>query len=155
MGGIVFKHDETVYFSDPAKWNEEQIRRFFQLGLTEDAILDKSKGDALAKGLALVQVLWFILQCIARTVQGLPLALLETACLAFTAFNFGIYFFWWHKPVNVTYPLELVCPPLDRYEGRNGERDPRELRSSLAQFFSGASFCASVSFSNRSGPLLK
>ena len=34
--------------------------------ITEDDILDRSKGDALSKGLVILQTSWFILQCIAR-----------------------------------------------------------------------------------------
>ena len=60
MGGIAFKHGDEVYFSEPSKWNEERIRAFFNLLLTEDAILVKSKGDALAKSLVILQMSWFL-----------------------------------------------------------------------------------------------
>ncbi|KAJ7034380.1 hypothetical protein C8F04DRAFT_1234252 [Mycena alexandri] len=37
----------------------------------EADIMDRSKGDALSKGFAFMQALWFVTQCLARVVQGL------------------------------------------------------------------------------------
>ena len=38
---------------------------------------DKSKADTIQKTLVVIQVLWMIMQCIARRVGGLPLSFLE------------------------------------------------------------------------------
>ncbi|KAJ7578648.1 hypothetical protein C8J56DRAFT_1030957 [Mycena floridula] len=48
--------------------------------VTEDEIKDKSKGDALSKGLAFLQVLWFITQCVGGQLQRLPITALEIVC---------------------------------------------------------------------------
>ncbi|KAJ7090890.1 hypothetical protein B0H15DRAFT_948642 [Mycena belliarum] len=64
-------------------------------------ITDRSKGDALAKGVALAQGLWFTAQCIARVNQGLPVTELEVATLAFAVLNVFIWSIWWHKPLDV------------------------------------------------------
>jgi hypothetical protein len=45
-------------------------------------IADKSKGDALSKGVALAQGLWFTTQCLARLHQRLAITELEVATLA-------------------------------------------------------------------------
>ncbi|TFK36322.1 hypothetical protein BDQ12DRAFT_699617 [Crucibulum laeve] len=69
--------------------------------VTEDDIEDKSKGDILSKGLVLLQTSWFIVQCIARGIQGLALTELELVTLAFAVLNGVMYFLWWNKPLDV------------------------------------------------------
>jgi len=73
-------------------------------------IMDKSKGDALSKGLALVQGLWFTTQCLARVHQHLEITALEVATLAFAVVNVFIWLLWWGKPLDVQRPI-LVGPP--------------------------------------------
>ncbi|KAJ6494193.1 hypothetical protein C8R45DRAFT_824403, partial [Mycena sanguinolenta] len=58
----------------------------------KEDIKDKSKGDALFKGVALLQGLRFILQCLARAHQHLAITQLEVATLAFAVVNI---FIWW------------------------------------------------------------
>jgi len=69
--------------------------------LSKAEIDDKSKGDAISKGVVILQTGWFVTQCIARRVQGLPITELELATIAFAALNFVIYLLWWDKPLNV------------------------------------------------------
>jgi hypothetical protein len=64
-------------------------------------IMDKSKGDALSKGLAMVQGLWFTTQCVARVHQHLAVTELEVATLAFAVVNIFIWLLWWNKPLDV------------------------------------------------------
>jgi hypothetical protein len=63
--------------------------------------MDKSKGDALSKGVAMVQGLWFTTQCVARVHQHLAVTELEVATLAFAVVNLFIWFLWWDKPLDV------------------------------------------------------
>ncbi|KAJ7700440.1 hypothetical protein B0H17DRAFT_1251388 [Mycena rosella] len=65
------------------------------------SIMDKSKGDALSKGVALAQGLWFTTQCLARVHQHLPITELEIATLAFAVVNVFIWGLWWKKPLDV------------------------------------------------------
>jgi len=69
--------------------------------ISKAEIEDKSKGDAISKGLVILQTSWFVTQCIARGTQGLPITELELATVAFAALNFAIYLLWWEKPQNV------------------------------------------------------
>ncbi|KAF7370042.1 hypothetical protein MSAN_00634200 [Mycena sanguinolenta] len=55
--------------------------------INEEDIMDKSKGDALSKGVALLQGMWFILHCVARVPQHLAVTQLEVATLAFAVVN--------------------------------------------------------------------
>jgi len=64
-------------------------------------IQDKSKGDFISKAVVILQTGWFVMQCIARGVQGLPITELELATVAFAALNLVIYVLWWDKPLNV------------------------------------------------------
>ncbi|KAE9387188.1 hypothetical protein BT96DRAFT_1005366 [Gymnopus androsaceus JB14] len=68
-------------------------------------IMDKSKGDALGKTLALVQTTWFMAQVISRAVQHLPISELELTTAAFAFLNFLMYALWWNKPLDVCHPI--------------------------------------------------
>jgi len=64
-------------------------------------IEDKSKGDVISKAFVILQTSWFVTQCIARGVHGLPITELELITIAFASLNFVIYLLWWEKPLNV------------------------------------------------------
>ncbi|KIM28291.1 hypothetical protein M408DRAFT_145495 [Serendipita vermifera MAFF 305830] len=74
---------------------------------SETELKDRGKSDALTKTIVLVQTLWFVVQCIARGTQHLPLTELEVVTLAYTMLNFFIYVFWWDKPRNVECPIRV------------------------------------------------
>ncbi|KAJ6582528.1 hypothetical protein DFH09DRAFT_1309486 [Mycena vulgaris] len=79
-----------------------------------EEIADKSKGDALSKGVALAQGLWFTTQCLARVHQHLAITELEVATLAFAVANVFIWLLWWGKPLHVQLPIIIGPPtPLD------------------------------------------
>jgi len=86
--------------------------------LSKAEIDDKSKGDAISKCVVVLQTGWFVTQCIARGVQGLPITELELATVAFAALNFVIYLLWWDKPLNVqrgvrVYKKRMTEEPID------------------------------------------
>ncbi|KAJ7209256.1 hypothetical protein GGX14DRAFT_521400, partial [Mycena pura] len=73
----------------------------------ENTIKDKSKGDALSKGVALLQELWFVSQYLARVAQHLPVTELEVVTLAFAVVNVFIWVLWWGKPLDVQDPITI------------------------------------------------
>lgn len=75
--------------------------------ITQNEIKDKGRSDALSKGLVLVQTTWFVIQCIARRIEHLPITELELVTLAFAALNFMTYAVWWNKPQNVECPVRV------------------------------------------------
>ncbi|KAF7370023.1 hypothetical protein MSAN_00632300 [Mycena sanguinolenta] len=79
--------------------------------VNEEDITDKSKGDTLSKGVALLQGLWFILQTLGRAHQRLAITQLEVATLAFAIVNIFIWLLWWNKPLDVQRPI-IVGPPM-------------------------------------------
>ncbi|KAJ3546425.1 hypothetical protein NMY22_g2061 [Coprinellus aureogranulatus] len=98
---------DIISYKDFRQWDEIDIRSFFELRLTDEQIEDRSKADGLAKAFVIIQSLWFVIQCIGRTVTGLPVLELEITCLAFIACNIGMYCFWWKKPMNIVCPVEV------------------------------------------------
>ncbi|KAG1848065.1 hypothetical protein DFJ58DRAFT_685886 [Suillus subalutaceus] len=72
--------------------------------LTANQIHDRSKGNAISKGLIMLQVAWFVMQLITRAIYHLETTQLEAGTLAFAVLNFLTYAVWWNKPLNVQCP---------------------------------------------------
>ncbi|KAK0475635.1 hypothetical protein EDD18DRAFT_1470242 [Armillaria luteobubalina] len=75
--------------------------------ISPETIEDRSKGDTLSKTIAMLQLSWFIVQCIARALQHLPITLLEISAVAFAGLSVITYSLWWYKPLNVKYQISL------------------------------------------------
>ncbi|KAF8179901.1 hypothetical protein BJ912DRAFT_1062700 [Pholiota molesta] len=75
--------------------------------ITQEDIKDRSKGDTISKTLIILQTTWFIVQCIARWTNRLPVTELEVVTLGFAMLNGITYALWWHKPQNVGRPVYL------------------------------------------------
>ena len=75
--------------------------------VAEADIEDRSKSDALSKGVAIIQIAWFIVQLAARYAQNLPITLLEIDTLAVAALMCFTYGWWWKKPKNVGRPYPI------------------------------------------------
>lgn len=87
------------------------VRKGKLLPLMTDELSDKSKGDDLSKGLAILQTIWFVVQCIARFIEGLPLTHLEVMTLAYTVMTVAMYITWWDKPLNVNCAIRVPGVP--------------------------------------------
>ena len=123
MGGFhLFEHSSKRSSKDDRGISQEDDKPLHPLGLsdlsqcddyesftmpTKAEIEDKGKSDWLAKSLVLLQTSWFVIQCIARGIEHLPLTHLEIITLAYAAMNFVIYIFWWNKPLNVNRPVRV------------------------------------------------
>ncbi|KAG1817836.1 hypothetical protein EV424DRAFT_1324170 [Suillus variegatus] len=118
MGGFM------LYFNDKprATLTPDELLHFVHEGFVEMPIIveadieDRSKGDALSKGIAILQLAWFALQLVARHIQNLPITLLELDTLAVAALTGIAYGFWWKKPKGVGHPhavywKETASPP--------------------------------------------
>ncbi|OJA20687.1 hypothetical protein AZE42_06031 [Rhizopogon vesiculosus] len=79
--------------------------------ITEADIEDRSKGDMLSKGIAILQLVWFVLQLGARYVQNLPITLLEIDTLAVAALTCITYGCWWKTPKDVGRPCPVHWKP--------------------------------------------
>lgn len=86
-----------------------------------------NKGDALVKLLAIVQVLWLIIELISRKVAGLPSSQLEIAALAIAACSFITYLLFWSRPQGVKTVMKIPAARFPttkdlEYLSRNGPR---------------------------------
>jgi hypothetical protein len=126
MGGfMLFDGDQAVRTLFPEEL--EYLSRMGEIdfpSITEREIRDKSKGDILSKGLVIMQLAWFALQCVARGVEHLPITQLELVTLAFAALNMATYWLWWNKALNVQCPLP-VLKKLTPGERTNHSGDPQ------------------------------
>ncbi len=84
----------------------------FKIQITDDEISDRSKGDALAKFIFIVQTSWFITEFIARGIQGLYFTQLELTTLALASLNGVTPVLWWYKPLGAQTPVCLYLKKL-------------------------------------------
>jgi hypothetical protein len=107
MGGFVSR-DTKKPITTIAQLHEEPGYLSAIQATPREEIMDKSKGDGLSKGIALMQGLWFIVQIIARAAQRLPVSELEITTLAFAVVNIFVWVLWWHKPLDVQQPILIA-----------------------------------------------
>ncbi|KAG1840874.1 hypothetical protein C8R48DRAFT_679441 [Suillus tomentosus] len=106
MGGFMLYVDGKPYQT----LQHDEILKLIHKGfidvptLTAKQIHDKSKGNAISKGLIILQVAWFIMQLITRVIYHLEITQLEVGTLAFAVLNFLTYAVWWNKPLDVQCP---------------------------------------------------
>ncbi|KAJ4329266.1 hypothetical protein N0V84_000159 [Fusarium piperis] len=84
------------------------------IDVSQKNIDDKSKADIFQKILVVIQVLWMLTQCIARSVYDLPLTLLEIHTMVHVACAIFLYICWFRKPLNVYEPVIYEGGPLIR-----------------------------------------
>ncbi|KAG1880126.1 hypothetical protein F4604DRAFT_1578830 [Suillus subluteus] len=109
MGGFI------LYVNDMprATLRPNELEHFVREGSVEMPIImkadieDRSKGDALSKGVAILQLAWFVLQLVARYIQNLQMTLLELETFAVAALTCIAYGFWWKKPKDVGRPYAV------------------------------------------------
>jgi hypothetical protein len=76
--------------------------------ITEDELLDKSKGDSFVRLISILQISWMAVQIIARGVKHLAISQLEIGVLAFAACAILIYILSWKKPKSVRTPITIL-----------------------------------------------
>ncbi|KAF8331060.1 uncharacterized protein EI90DRAFT_2972676 [Cantharellus anzutake] len=76
-----------------------------KVAVTREQILDRSKGNFFAKSVVVLQLLWFTTQYVGRWASHLPRAQLEAMTFAYAALSILVYALWWHKPLNVHFPI--------------------------------------------------
>ncbi|KAI0069304.1 hypothetical protein BV25DRAFT_1818295 [Artomyces pyxidatus] len=108
MGGFHFYEDgEPLH---PLPWWDvvELVKLGNLVPPTEAEIRGWSQGDVLSKAIAIIQTLWFVIQCVARRFEGLPITQLEVMTLAYTVITVAMYVAWWDKPQNIGVPVRVA-----------------------------------------------
>lgn len=75
--------------------------------ISKEYILDKSKTDAFARWLAVLQCLWLLLELLARKAESLPSSQIEIATMAFACCSILTYIAVQHKPKDVDVALDI------------------------------------------------
>ncbi|KAK5997489.1 hypothetical protein PT974_02852 [Cladobotryum mycophilum] len=110
LGGFVIQGNgiENAGYHHPYHLNAEQICELRDAGhlqklpnITEEEIDAISRHDSLVKVIAVVQILWTVLQILMRAAKGLAISPLEFAVLAFVVCVVVIYALYWEKPSGV------------------------------------------------------
>jgi hypothetical protein len=129
MGGFVYHGDNEPLRTLSLKDIEELVEKdeIEYPIITREEIKDKSKGDAVTKGLVLIQTMWFLLQCVARGAQHLSITELELATAGFALLNVITYALWWDKPLNVQCAVRVqkkhVCLQRNGGQVASGEEE--------------------------------
>jgi len=109
MGGFVVRTSEGV--SWPLDANQlfyliqhgwiEQPTLSSKILLNKSDLDDRNKQNTLVRLFSLAQILWFLVSCIARACQHLPVTTLELTTIGFIATTVGITIAWYQKPADV------------------------------------------------------
>ena len=76
--------------------------------ISKKEIFDKSRADIFTKSVACLQTAWFVISCLARAIQKLPISPIELCTCAIILVTVAVYFFWLHKPLDVETPTTLT-----------------------------------------------
>jgi hypothetical protein len=86
--------------------------------VSEKEIKGRSKKGAIAKLVAALQIVSFIVRYAMRKKHGHATTQLELGTLTFTAFSFFLSFLWWEKPLDVNLPILVYKRNSTKAEGR-------------------------------------
>ena len=119
MGGYYFYGEDGPLHPLSPDNAVELVGRGHLVPLTPEELANQSKGDALSKGVAILQTLWFVMQCIARGIEHLPVTNLEVMTLAYTVMTVAMYVVWWDKPLNINCAVRV---PEEEINGKEEDK---------------------------------
>jgi len=105
-GNVTWKAIHPITFKEKLEAGQIEMPT-----ILEEEIKDKSKGDGLAKAIAIVQMTWFSAQLIIRLSMGWAATALEVITFATCVMAVGMYCFWWYKPLNIKCQTAVVRLP--------------------------------------------
>ncbi|KAL2069935.1 hypothetical protein VTL71DRAFT_14614 [Oculimacula yallundae] len=114
MGGFLLQTTQQPSFP-PFPISPKQFQYLLDHGyvgrpsITKKEILDKSKADTVIKLFAFVQILWLIMQNIARAALNMPVSTLELSTMGTVTASLVSMAAWFSKPLDVSEPTILVA----------------------------------------------
>ncbi|PQE28288.1 Major facilitator superfamily general substrate transporter protein [Rutstroemia sp. NJR-2017a WRK4] len=109
MGGFILRTkdgvtwpldaNEILYLIDE-EWIQEPVISK-QLVIDKSEIDDRNKKNALVRVYAIVQILWFLINCTVREVQRLAITTLELTTIGFIITTIGVSLLWLNKPTDI------------------------------------------------------
>ncbi|KAI1421778.1 hypothetical protein F5Y12DRAFT_668383 [Xylaria sp. FL1777] len=109
MGGFLLQFEGGT----PFVVNNAQLAFLVEKGYVEcpkisaQEIWDRSKANLLSKIVALLQISWFLIQLIGRTIVHLPITTLELLTSAIVLYTVGNLGFWLNKPNDIQKGITL------------------------------------------------
>ena len=102
MGGFILQPRDSRPFPVNYKQLHYLVTRSYVLfpDIMEEKIRRMCKQDKFQKILTLLQLGWFIVQCIGRAIQRLPITTLELATSGLAICTLASYYQWFHKPLD-------------------------------------------------------
>ncbi|KAK0516317.1 hypothetical protein JMJ35_000920 [Cladonia borealis] len=91
-----------------------------------EELQDRSKVDSFTRAIAVVQILWTVIQICTRAARHLAISQLEIAVAAFAASAIAIYGLNWDKPKGVQVPITIL-----QYKSKVPNTISRVLESTL------------------------
>ncbi|PMD42976.1 hypothetical protein L207DRAFT_552894 [Hyaloscypha variabilis F] len=76
--------------------------------LSPEELDDHNKSDSLIRVIAIIQIVWSVIQILARAARHLAISQLEIAVLAFAACAVVMYGLNWYKPKGVQVPITIL-----------------------------------------------
>ncbi|EED18926.1 hypothetical protein TSTA_126340 [Talaromyces stipitatus ATCC 10500] len=110
MGGFLLAAPGSELFPIDAEQLLHLVRDGYLVypGLDAEDIKDKSKSDRFTSFLAIIQAMWFFINCIGRVAQHIFLTTLELTTLTFILIFLFTSYYWYHKPKDVTRAIVLT-----------------------------------------------
>jgi hypothetical protein len=105
MGGFVVRTSDGVswpldanqlYYLIQQGWIKEPVLSS-QILIKKNDIDDRNKQSTLVRVFSIAQILWFLVNCIARACQRLPVTTLELTTIGFITTTVGITIVWFHN----------------------------------------------------------
>ena len=75
--------------------------------IEKELIRDRDKVDGIVRLITVCQISWFFVTCVARACQHIAVTVLELAVVGFMLNSLCTFFFWWHKPNDITRAIIL------------------------------------------------
>lgn len=106
MGGFILQSKDFKSYPVNAKQLHYLVTRDYTPypSITAKEVWDKSKQDGFQKTLTLLQTGWFVIQCLGRAIQHLPMTSMELTTFSFVFCTFAAYYQWSDKPLDVESP---------------------------------------------------
>ena len=112
MGGFVFDVNDLHNYIPRVTLTPQGIIRLAREGqfldIDPETISDKIKANILINGLICIQVMWMLIQCVARKVAGYPLTLLEIHTMVYVVCALTLYILWWKASSNSSLEFEFA-----------------------------------------------
>jgi hypothetical protein len=106
MGGFISSTGYPIATIEQLRGSVELQHAIHNVDIED--ITARSREDALSKGVAFAQGLWFTTQCLARVHQDLAVTELEVATLGFAVVNIFIWALRWNKPPDAQQPTAIA-----------------------------------------------